>query len=1174
MRRLLLSLGLVLLPGLALAQSEDQGILTRFLQDRLSGAGREVQITGFQGALSSRATMQQLTIADSEGIWLTLNGVTLDWNRAAVLRGDISVNELSAREVIVARPPVSEPSLPSPEARGFSLPELPVSVNIRRIAAEHVELGAPVLGTPLEGALTASLTLAGGQGSTEVNLIRTDAGPTGRVSLRASYANTSRLLVLDLDAQEAAGGIAATKLGLPGAPATALSIKGEGIVDNFGADIVLATDGTTRLSGRLGLQTAESGDRLFSARLGGDPAPLFLPQYAAFFGSDVQLDLAGSLAATGAISLSRLVVDTRQMSLAGTLELSADRLPVRFDLQGKIASDDGTAVLLPTTGQDETRLGAAEISLTYDSARDQGWRGQATVSQLQTAGGQFGQVLVTGSGRIGRTPQGNVIGATLRAVAAGLAPTDPGLAQALGEAATGEMLLSWQEGQPLRLSNLTVAGSDYTLTARGKIGGLSGGFALEGSVEGQVANASRFSTLAGRPLAGAVTLTAEGRGSLLGGDFDLAGQIAGENLSIGQAEADALLQGSSSIVFSVARTGTGTQIRDLQVLASNLSLTARGELSSQGSDLSADLSFDNLRTLGPAWGGSLRGNARWTGTAANGRLTVGATGQALTTGQRTLDRLLTGTSRLELSLQNQGKRLRIDRFSLTNPQFDAGISGSVEEGRRQLDISARLANLGLIIPEFPGALTVSGRAVDSGNGFQLDLKGAGPGQIAAAVTGRVAPGFATGDLRLTGTAQAALANPFIEPRTVSGPVTFDLRLNGAFALRSVSGQIKLANGRIAAPLLRIGVEGLTANANLANGRAKVSAQGRVSAGGAVSVDGTIGLEPPFQADLAVTPQNMVLRDPELYEAQVTGQLRVTGPLTGGGRIAGTLRLPQVEIRVPNTTLAGTTAIPEIRHVNEPAAVRQTRAKAGLLQDADGTRGRTAARPFALDIRIDAPNRVFIRGRGLDAELGGALQLAGTTANVVPSGGINLIRGRMDILGRRLDLSEAQLQLEGNLDPVLNIVASNTSDGVTSSVVLSGQLSDLTVRFTSQPQMPEEEVLARLLFGRDLTALSPFQALQLANAVATLAGRGGEGIITKLRRGFGLDDLDVLTNADGETGLRLGRYLADDIYTDVTVGSQGTTQLNLNLNIRPGVVLRGSADSNGDTTVGVFLDRDY
>jgi translocation and assembly module TamB len=218
--------------------------------------------------------------------------------------------------------------------------------------------------------------------------------------------------------------------------------------------------------------------------------------------------------------------------------------------------------------------------------------------------------------------------------------------------------------------------------------------------------------------------------------------------------------------------------------------------------------------------------------------------------------------------------------------------------------------------------------------------------------------------------------------------------------------------------------------------------------------------------------------------------------------------------------------------------------------------------------------VFIRGRGLDAELGGALQLAGTTANVVPSGGINLIRGRMDILGRRLDLSEAQLQLEGNLDPVLNIVASNTSDGVTSSVVLSGQLSDLTVRFTSQPQMPEEEVLARLLFGRDLTALSPFQALQLANAVATLAGRGGEGIITKLRRGFGLDDLDVLTNADGETGLRLGRYLADDIYTDVTVGSQGTTQLNLNLNIRPGVVLRGSADSNGDTTVGVFLDRDY
>ncbi len=45
-------------------------------------------------------------------------------------------------------------------------------------------------------------------------------------------------------------------------------------------------------------------------------------------------------------------------------------------------------------------------------------------------------------------------------------------------------------------------------------------------------------------------------------------------------------------------------------------------------------------------------------------------------------------------------------------------------------------------------------------------------------------------------------------------------------------------------------------------------------------------------------------------------------------------------------------------------------------------------------------------------------------------------------------------------------------------------------------------------------------------------------------------------------------------TDVTVGSGGTTQLNLNLDVSPSVTVRGSADSKGNTGFGVFVERDY
>ena len=122
-------------------------------------------------------------------------------------------------------------------------------------------------------------------------------------------------------------------------------------------------------------------------------------------------------------------------------------------------------------------------------------------------------------------------------------------------------------------------------------------------------------------------------------------------------------------------------------------------------------------------------------------------------------------------------------------------------------------------------------------------------------------------------------------------------------------------------------------------------------------------------------REVVLRDPDLFETRATGNLTITGPLTGGARIAGTITLPETEIRVPSASIAAAGKIPEITHRSEPADVRATRARAGLLDTARRDRA-AASRPFELDVTISAPNRVFIRGRGLDAELGGTLQVGG------------------------------------------------------------------------------------------------------------------------------------------------------------------------------------------------------
>ena len=95
-----------------------------------------------------------------------------------------------------------------------------------------------------------------------------------------------------------------------------------------------------------------------------------------------------------------------------------------------------------------------------------------------------------------------------------------------------------------------------------------------------------------------------------------------------------------------------------------------------------------------------------------------------------------------------------------------------------------------------------------------------------------------------------------------------------------------------------------------------------------------------------------------------------------------------------------------------------------------------------------------------------------------------------------------------------------------------------------------------------------------SAVAQLAGTGGEGIVGRLRSSFGLDDLDVTAAEDGSAAVRAGKYLSEKVYTDVTVGAEGKTEINLNLDIRPGVTARGTLGSDGSSGIGIYYERDY
>ncbi|MEQ8290695.1 MAG: translocation/assembly module TamB domain-containing protein [Roseovarius sp.] len=598
-------------------------------------------------------------------------------------------------------------------------------------------------------------------------------------------------------------------------------------------------------------------------------------------------------------------------------------------------------------------------------------------------------------------------------------------------------------------------------------------------------------------------------------------------------------------------------------------LPVSGQLSLDAADLSRLAGLAG-RPLAGTIDLDVAGTGKINGRSADAEISLDATG--FRSGIAQIDRILGSDITLDTKLAYGDSTPFVETLELTAARLSASASSAAPG--EPITITANLADLGLLAPGINGLATLNGRVtiLDSrGEDLDVNLDFDGPGGVGARITGRINDLGQTVSLAINGTAPLALANSFIQPRSIQGPARFDLRIDGKPGLSALSGQASISNARLAIPGVATAIEGLTGTVNLSGGQANADITGNTGTGGNFRITGPITLSAPSNASLEARINRLRVIDPSLFETIVDGRVTITGPLTGGARIGGAINLGRTEVQVPSGGSSAPGTIPDLRHVNEPAAVRRTRQRAGLIET--GKSGGPAA-AFPIDLVINAPNQIFVRGRGLDAELGGSIRLGGTTADVNASGTFELIRGRMDILTKRLDLTEGLIDLRGALDPYLRFVARTETDELTIDIILEGLASDPNITFTSSPDLPQEEILAQLLFGRSFTSMSAFQAAQLVSAVATLSGRGSGGLTGRLRGALGLSDFDVTTSETGATQFSAGAYLSENIYSEFTADSEGNNEINLNLDLSSSVTVKGSASSDGDTGLGIFYEKDY
>ncbi len=419
-------------------------------------------------------------------------------------------------------------------------------------------------------------------------------------------------------------------------------------------------------------------------------------------------------------------------------------------------------------------------------------------------------------------------------------------------------------------------------------------------------------------------------------------------------------------------------------------------------------------------------------------------------------------------------------------------------------------------------------------------------------------------MRYAGPADTLWRLSGVEVFDLSGPVAIGADISGRLVEPQIRGSLQAKGARIESAVTGMVVEKINASGRFSGPRLVLSGiTGSTPGGGSLSGSGVVDFSGGKAGlDLKFDTVRARLLDRDDIAATVTGPLAIRS--TGqGGTISGKLRLDGGRFTLGRASAAASVPQLKVRNVG---------------QDADAVIELAELQPWKLD--IDLAGELNVRGLGIDSRWGTDVRIGGSVDAPRLTGRADLVRGDYEFAGRNFRLERGIIRFRGESppDPLLDIRAEAQVQGLDASILVGGTGLKPEIRFASVPQLPQDELLSRILFGTSITNLSAPEALQLASAVAALrSGSGNLDPINALRRAVGLDRLRILP-ADVATGQKTavsaGKYITRKLFVEVVTDGQGYSATRAEYQVTRWLSILSSVSTIGRTSANVRISKDY
>jgi len=480
------------------------------------------------------------------------------------------------------------------------------------------------------------------------------------------------------------------------------------------------------------------------------------------------------------------------------------------------------------------------------------------------------------------------------------------------------------------------------------------------------------------------------------------------------------------------------------------------------------------------------------------------------------------------------------------------------------------------------ALSVDGdvRVVLDDQILNIDATASNAGGLRAAATAMLPVQASAAPLRLAIATREPIrgrfsANGEIKPlwdllvggdRSLSGDVDMEGTLAGTLADLRLAGHADLKGGAFEDGALGLKLRDVAVSADLADNAIDVNsfsaADGR---GGKLDGGGRISLLRNGPSNLRLNLAGFRLIDNDAIDAVASGQATLNRDAEGKIQLSGALTIDRATIAADPPTPSGVVRMDVIER-NKPGSTQ-----GDILPE------ERRVLVVSLDVTLKADRRIFVEGRGLDAEMSLDARVTGTTARPVLDGVARMVRGEYDFAGKRFEFdTRSAVYLAAQADRIrLDLTATREDPSLTAVIRVRGTAARPEIILTSTPVLPQDEVLSRVLFGTSAAQLSPLEAAQLASAIASLAGGGGFDVIGNLKNLTGLDRLVFAGGASGsDMTIAGGKYLTDDVYLEIIGGGREGPAAQVEWRVRRNLSIVSRLAGEGGTKLSVRWRKDY